>query len=113
MEQIGFVVRRLSHIKRAVRPEVSMKLKQHRQQLAQPESDMVEMGFTVVNGGARWLLVEQVGFSDEREEKKWIQTEYMWGIMLVCVLFFGGVFGRMIGLGVYELWMEFEVKLRG
>lgn len=59
MEQIGFVVRRLSHIKRAVRPEVSMKLKQHRQQLAQPESDMVEMGFyggqrrsTVVVGGA-------------------------------------------------------------
>lgn len=31
----------------------------------------------------------------------------------VCAFFFFWVFGRMIGLGVYELWMEFEVKLRG
>lgn len=30
--QVGFEVRRLSHMKRAVRPRVKMKLKQHRQQ---------------------------------------------------------------------------------
>lgn len=32
MEHLGFEVRRLSHMKRAVRPHVKMKLKQHWQQ---------------------------------------------------------------------------------
>lgn len=47
--QVGFEVRRLSHMKRAVRPRVKMKLKQHRQQ--PPDSaifDLLVLGYYII-----------------------------------------------------------------
>lgn len=64
MEHLGFEVRRLSHMKRAVRPQVKMKLKQHWQQ----PPDLAMFGCSRVSG--RIYMMKKLSAETEIERDR-------------------------------------------